>query len=69
LESYALSIYGSPFYAITDSLRRFAIKNVPTGSFILSVRSLEKRLFISANNYSVNTGNFGATTNLRILMP
>jgi hypothetical protein len=68
-ENYALSIYGSPFYAITDSLHRFAIHNVPAGSYTLSVRSLAKRLFISTDDYSINTGNFGATTNLRILMP
>jgi hypothetical protein len=68
-ENYALSIYGSPFYAVTDSLQRFAIRNVPLGSYTLSVRSLAKRLFISTDDYLINTGNFGATTNLRILMP
>ena len=68
-ENYALSIYGSPFFAVTDSLHRFAIHNVPSGSYTLSVRSLAKRLFISTDDYSINTGNFGATTNLRILMP
>jgi hypothetical protein len=68
-ENYTLSIYGSPFYAITDSLHRFAIHEVPSGSYSLSVRSLAKRLFIATDDYSINTGNLGATTNLRILMP
>jgi hypothetical protein len=68
-EIYALSIYGSPFYAVTDSLQRFAIRNVPSGSYTLSVRSLAKRLFISTVDYPIITDSLGTGTNLQVLMP
>lgn len=68
-EKYALSIYGTPFYAVTDSLDRFAIPNVPSGSYTLSVRSLAKRLFINTVDYSIITDSLGAAANLQILLP
>jgi len=68
-EIYALSMYGTPFYAVTDSLQRFAIRNVPSGSYTLSLRSLAKRLFISTVDYPIITDSLGTSTNLRVLVP
>jgi hypothetical protein len=67
-ENYALSIYGTPFFAVVDSLNHFAINGVPSGIYTLSLRSTTKRLFKSTLNYSITADSIRPTTNLRLLI-
>ena len=66
---YALSFYGSPFYAVTDSSRRFAINNVPSGGYTLSVRPTAKQLFRNTVEYPIITDSLGSTAIFRVIMP
>lgn len=66
---YVLSIYGSPFIALSDNQRCFSIPALPDGQFTLNVRSTEKRLFITTSRYTVATDLAEAGTRLQILVP
>ena len=66
---YELSIYGSPYYSVSDSSLNFVIKNVPDGTYKLSVHSMEKRLFNPVSNYTVVTDSIGNQTNLKVVLP
>ena len=67
-ERYSLSIFGSPFYGMSDSLGRFLIEAVPPGEYTLSVRSTAKRLFVAASDYMVTAEAFDPSTRLRIMI-
>ena len=67
-QQYALSIYGTPFYAVSVN-NGFRIDNVPDGQFTLRVRSTAKKLFITTSAYSISTKAFEPSTRLDVVIP
>jgi hypothetical protein len=66
---YVLSIYGSPFYGLTNPTSRFAFQGVPSGIYTLSVLPAAQRLFMSAAEYSIVTDSIRSDAQLRIVLP
>jgi hypothetical protein len=68
-DSYIVSIYGSPFYAVTDPKNGFSLIALPPGGYTLSVRSTAKRLFIGTSNYVFTTDDNTSPARLRVVIP
>ncbi len=66
---YVLSIYGSPFYGLTNSASRFTFQGVPSGSYTISVLPAAQRLFVSTADYSIVTDSLSSNAQLRIVLP
>jgi hypothetical protein len=64
--TYVLFIQGSPFYCISDSLQRFSIPKLPSGHYVVKTRPLKGRLFMSTNDYFVNTDSLGENVNISL---
>jgi hypothetical protein len=69
LERYSLSIFGSPFCAVTDSASGFVMKNVPLGGYTISVRSLSKRMILHTIDYSVMIDSLFGNEQLLMFLP
>jgi hypothetical protein len=66
---YALSIAGSPFYSVTDSTRRFVMKNMPFGAYTIRVRSMTKHIMISTIDYSIAIDSLFGNKQLVMMLP
>ena len=68
-ERYALSIFGSPFFTITDSTSGFTMRNIPDGGYTVSVRSMTKRIMISTIDYPLAVDSLFGKKQLLMLLP
>jgi hypothetical protein len=68
-ERYSLSIFGSPFSAITDSSCGFVMKSVPFGGYTISVRPLSKTMMIHTIDYSVMIDSVFGNEQLSMFLP
>jgi hypothetical protein len=68
-ERYNLSIFGSPFSAITDSSCGFVMKNVPFGGYTISIRPLSKKMMIHTIDYSVMIDSVFGNEQLSMFLP
>jgi hypothetical protein len=68
-DSYAVSIIGTPFYAMTDAARTFAIKALPAGRYLLSLRPAAGRFFLSSTTYTINTDSPGTKVDVTLIVP
>ena len=68
-ERYCLSIFGSPFSAITDSACGFVMKNVPLGGYTVSVRPLSKKISIHTIDYQVMIDSLFGNEQLLMFLP
>jgi hypothetical protein len=66
---YELSIAGSPFYSITDSMQGFIMPGVPSGAYTIRVRPMLKRLFVSTAEYSIVADSLGNNKRVRLVLP
>jgi hypothetical protein len=69
LARYVLSIYGSPFSAVSDSTSGFLIRNVPVGRYTISARSLSKRIMIHTIDYPVMIDSLFENKKVMMLLP
>jgi hypothetical protein len=66
---YIVSVTGSPFVSITDETKTFSLGPVPRGTFTLTVRPKEQRLFISNAQYEFRINEIADKAQLNILLP
>lgn len=68
-DSYALSIIGSPFYAVTSQKGTFTFSALPEGLYQLSMRPVAGQFFLSPSIYSINTSSFGKKGKITLIIP
>ncbi len=66
---FALSVFGSPYAAVTDSSAGFTMKNMPSGRYTIRVRSLSKRIMISTVDYPVMIDSLFGNKYLIMMLP
>jgi hypothetical protein len=62
-------VYGSPFTALTDSASGFLMKNIPGGSYTISVRSMSKRIMIKTIDYQIMIDSLFGNKKLTMFLP
>jgi hypothetical protein len=66
---FALSVFGSPFAAVSDSSAGFVMKNMPYGRYTIRVRSLSKRIMISTIDYPVTVDSLVGRKQVHFMLP
>lgn len=68
-EPYVISIFGSPFYAVSDETSHFTLDSLPKNTYTLSVRARAKRLFLATSNYTITREVFNQSTSIQVILP
>jgi hypothetical protein len=66
---YIISVQGTPFIGISDESRGFTLGAIPRGSFTLTVRPKDQRLFIANTNYEFKIDEIIEKAQLDIVLP
>jgi hypothetical protein len=68
-ESYLVSIYGSPFYTLTDNNNNFSFDKIPGGQFTFSVHPSGRRLFMRTSDFFLITDSLRENSRLQLSLP
>lgn len=67
-EQYVLSIFGSPFFAVSDSVSRFSFSGLPQSDLLITATPMAARLFIPKFEYYLAAEQVGMSK-LKLLLP